>query len=70
MIVIRYLGRGHVVRVMLMVRQRSLKDNADGIRTMLKRVRELLGDRAVEARRMKLNYWISYGTLLLNPRKK
>ena len=70
MIVIRYLGRGHVVRVMLMVRQRSLKDNADGIRTMLKRVRELLGDRAVEARRMKLNNWISYGTLLLNPRKK
>ena len=45
---IRYLGRGHAGRVMLMARQRSLKDNADTIRTTLKRVRELLGDRTVD----------------------
>ena len=51
---IGYLGRGHAVRAMLTARQRSLKDNADAIHTMLKRVRELLRDRAVEARGMKL----------------
>jgi hypothetical protein len=38
-----------------MVRQRSLKNNADTIHMMLKRVRELVGDRAVEARGMKSN---------------
>ncbi len=40
---IGYLGRGHSVRVTLTARQRSLKDNADAICTMLlERVRELL----------------------------
>jgi hypothetical protein len=53
-----------------MAQQRSLKDNADAIPTMLKRVRELVGDRAVEARGMKLNDQNSYGTLLLHPSKK
>ncbi len=65
-----YLGRGHAIRVMLTARQRSLKDNANAIRTTLKRVRELVGDRAVEACRMKSNNWNSYGTLLLHPSKK
>jgi hypothetical protein len=50
---IGYLGRGHAMRVMLTARQKSLKDNADAIRTTLKRVTELLGARAVEARGMK-----------------
>ncbi len=42
-----YLERGHAVRVMLMAQQRSLKDNANAICTTLKRVRELVGVRAV-----------------------
>ena len=67
---IGYLGRGRAVRVTLLLRQRSLKDNADAIRTTLKRVRELLVDRAVEARGMKSNNRNSYSTLLLHPRNK
>jgi hypothetical protein len=50
--------------------QRGLKDNSNAMRTMLKRVRELVGDRAVEACRMKSNDQNSYGTLLLHPSKK
>ena len=65
-----YLGRGHAVRVTLTARQRSLKDDADAIRSTLERVRELLGDKAVEARGMKSNDRNSYGTLLLHPSKK
>ena len=65
-----YLSRGHAVRVTLTARQRRLKDDADAIRTTLGRVRELLGDRVVEARGMKSNNRNSYGTLLLHPSKK
>ena len=65
-----YLSRGHAVRVTLTARQRSLKDDANAIRTTLGRVRELLGDRVVEARGMKSNDRNSYGTLLLHPSKK
>ena len=54
------------MKVTLTARQRSLNDDADTIRTTLERVKELLGDRAVEARGMKLNDWNSYGTLLLH----
>jgi hypothetical protein len=67
---IKYLGRGHAVRVTLTAKQRSIKDNANAIRTTLKRVMELLGDRAVEARGMKSNNRNSYGTLLLHPSNK
>jgi hypothetical protein len=65
-----YLGRGHAVRVMLTAQQRSLKDNANAIRMMLKRVRELVGNSSVEARGMKSNNRNSYGTLLLHLSKK
>ena len=58
------------MRVMLEARQRSLNDNADAIRTTFERARELLGDRAVEARGMKLNNRNRYGTLLLHPIKQ
>jgi hypothetical protein len=54
----------------LTARQRSLKDDADAIHTTLKRARELVGDRAMEARGMKSNNWNSYGTLLLHLSKK
>jgi hypothetical protein len=53
-----------------MTRQRSLKDNANAICMTLKRVRELVGDRAVEVRGMKSNNRNSYGTLLLHLSKK
>ena len=67
---IGYLGRGHAMRVTLMARQRSLKDNVDAIRTMLERVRELLGGRAMEAGGVNSNDRNSYGTLLLHPSNK
>jgi translation initiation factor IF-3 len=67
---IEYLGRRHAVRVMLAAQQRSLKDDANTIRTTIKRVRELVGDRAVEACGMKSNNRKSYGTPLLRPSKK
>ncbi|KAL3803944.1 hypothetical protein ACHAW5_001721 [Stephanodiscus triporus] len=67
---LEYLGRGHAVRVTLTARQRSLKDDADAISTTLDRVRELVGDKAVEARGMKANDRNSYGSLLLHPSKK
>jgi hypothetical protein len=67
---ILYLGRGHTVRVTLTARQRSLKDDANPIRTTLERVKELLGDGAVEAWGMKSNNQNSYGTLLLHPSNK
>jgi hypothetical protein len=57
-------------RVTKTARQRSLKDDADVIHMTLKRVRELVGDRAVEARGMKSNNRNSYGNLLLHPSKK
>jgi hypothetical protein len=44
--------------------------HADAIRTTLERVRELLGDRAVEAPGMKSNDRNSHGTLLLHPIKQ
>ncbi len=50
-----YFGREIAVRVPLTARQRSLKDNATAILTTLKRVRKLVGARAVEACRMKSN---------------
>jgi hypothetical protein len=65
-----YLGREYSIRVTLTVQQRSLKDNANRICMMLKRARELLGDRAAEAHGMKSNNQNSYGTLLLHPSKK
>ena len=52
------------MRVMLAAR------HADAIRTTLERVRELLGDRAVEAPGMKSNDRNSHGTLLLHPIKQ
>ena len=53
-----------------MARQRSLNDAASAIRTMLERVRELLGDRAMEGQGMKSNDRNSYGTMLLHPIKQ
>ena len=59
-----------MVTLMGRQRQRSLKDDADSISMMLKRMRELLGDRAVKVRGMKSNDWNSYGTLLFHWNKK
>lgn len=66
----RYLERGHAIRVTLTARQRSLNSDADAILTTLDRVKELVGDLAVEARGMKANDRKSFGSLLLHPSKK
>ena len=50
--------------------QRSLMNNANTILTTLKRVRKLVGDRAMEASKMKPNNLNSYGTMLLHWSKK
>lgn len=67
---IKYLEKGHAIRVTLTARMRSLREDAAAIDTTLDRVKELVGDRAVEARGMKANDRKSYGSLLLHPSKK
>jgi translation initiation factor IF-3 len=67
---INYLTKGHAVRVTLTARQRMLKEDTDAINTTLDRVKELVGDKAVEVRGMKSNERGSYGTLLLHPNLK
>ena len=66
----KYLERGHAIRVTLTARQRSLNSDANAIQTTLERVKELVGDLAVEARGMKANDRKSFGSLLLHPSKK
>ena len=66
---IKYLTKGHAIRVTLTARQRTLKEDAAAIETTFERVKELVGDRAVEARGMRANDRKSYGTLLLHPNK-
>lgn len=67
---LKYLDKGHAIRVTLTARQRSLNEDAMAIETTLDRVKELVGDRAVEARGMKANDRKSYGSLLLHPNKQ
>ncbi|KAL7439287.1 hypothetical protein ACHAXH_004634, partial [Discostella pseudostelligera] len=67
---IEYLEAGHAVRVTLTARQRSLKEDGNAITTTLERVKELLGDKAVEARGMRANDRNSYGSLLFHPNTK
>eukprot|EP00985_Skeletonema_marinoi_P001321 scaffold530_cov148-Skeletonema_marinoi.AAC.3 len=66
---LKYLGKGHAIRVTLTARQRSLKEDAQAISTTLDRVKELIGDKAVEVRGMKANDRLSYGNLLFHPNK-
>ena len=65
-----YLGRGHAIRVTLTARQRSIQEDAHAIATTLDRVRELVGDKAVEVKKLTANDGNSYGSLLLHPSKK
>jgi translation initiation factor IF-3 len=67
---IEYLTKGHAIRVTLTARQRSLNEDAQAIRTTLERVKDLVGDKAVEVRGMKSNDRGSYGNLLLHPNLK
>ena len=66
---IKYLAKGHAIRVTLTARQRALNVDGKAIDTTLDRVKELVGDRAVEVRAMKSNDRRSYGSLLLHPNK-
>jgi translation initiation factor IF-3 len=67
---IEYLTKGHAVRVTLTARQRMLNEDAEAIKTTLDRVKELVGDKAVEVRGMKSNDRGSYANLLLHPSSK
>jgi translation initiation factor IF-3 len=67
---IEYLEAGHAVRVTLTARQRSLNEDGNAITTTLERVKELLGDKAVEARGMRANDRNSHGSLLFHPSTK
>jgi translation initiation factor IF-3 len=64
---IEYLVKGHAVRVTLTARARSLREDAEAIQTTLDRVKDLVGDNAVEVRAMKKNERGSFGNLLLHP---
>jgi translation initiation factor IF-3 len=66
---IKYLEKGHAIRVTLTARQRSIKEDADAISTTLDRVRELVGDKAIEVKKLTANERNSYGSLLLHPAK-
>ena len=66
---LKYLAKGHAIRVTLTARQRSLNEDSQAISTTLDRVKELIGDRAVEVRGMKANDRLSYGNLLFHPNK-
>jgi len=66
---ISYLEKGHAIRVTLTARQRMLNSDEMAISTTFERVKELVGDRAVEVRAMKANERKSYGSLLLHPNK-
>lgn len=67
---IKYLSKGHAIRVTLTARRYSLNEDSAAINTTLERVKELLGDRAVEVRgSMKGNDKGNFGTLLLHPNK-
>ena len=67
---IKYLTKGHAVRVTLTARQRALREDTDAIKTTLDRVKELVGDKAVEVKELKSNERGSYGNLLLHPNMK
>ena len=67
---VKYLTKGHAVRVTLTARQRMLREDTDAINTTLERVKELVGDKAVEVRAMKSNERGSYGNLLMHPNIK
>lgn len=67
---LNYLSKGHAIRVTLTARGFSLNEDADAIKTTLDRVKELIGDKAVEARGMKANDRMSVGNLVFHPNKK
>jgi len=65
----RYLERGHAIRVTLTARKHMLNADEGAIVTTLERVKELVGELAVEARGLKANERKSYGSLLMHPKK-
>ena len=67
---VKYLTKGHAVRVTLTARLRALREDTDAIKTTLDRVKELVGDKAVEVKELKSNERGSYGNLLLHPNLK
>ena len=66
---LKYLSKGHAIRVTLTARNKSLVADAEAIHTTLERVKELVGDKAIEARGLKANDRKSAGSLVLHPPK-
>ena len=66
---LKYLSKGHAIRVTLTARKKSLVADAEAIHTTLERVKELVGDKAIEARGLKANDRKSAGSLVLHPPK-
>ena len=66
---LKYLSKGHAIRVTLTARKKSLDADAEAIHTTLERVKELVGDRAIEARGLKANDRKSAGSLVFHPAK-
>jgi len=64
-----YLEKGHAIRVTLTARKHMLNADEGAIVTTLERVKELVGELAVEARALKANERKSYGSLLMHPKK-
>jgi len=65
----KYLEKGHAIRVTLTARRHMLNADEGAIVTTLERVKELVGELAVEARGLKANEKKSYGSLLMHPKK-
>ena len=67
---IGYLEKGHAVRVTLTARMKMLREDTAAIKTTLDRVKELVGDKGVEAKALQANERGSYGNLLMHPNLK
>lgn len=67
---IKYLLKGHPCQVTITSNRRNLMEDKNAIVTTLDRVRDVVGDNALEARALKKNERGSYGSLLLQPNLK
>ena len=64
---IKYLRKGHSCQVTLSSNRQNLNQDKNAVETTLNRVREIVGDYALEQRALKKNPRGSFGRLLLQP---
>lgn len=67
---IGYLNKGHACQVTISSNRRRLMADEDAVVTTLNRVREIVGDNAVESRALQKNERGSFGKLMLQPNTK